>query len=94
MWSVDKQQRIQGIGGIVKEPTKQAVMTVVLFFVSISVVMTLAITAVWLTEEVIVFGLVILPAAIVAGLLIVYFDWRTKLLKQTDDAQTEHRKAA
>jgi hypothetical protein len=94
MWSVDKQQRVQGIGGIVKKPTTQAVMAVVLFFVSIWVVMTVAITAVWLTEEVRVFGLVILPTAIVAGLLVVYFDWRAKLLKQIHDEQTEHRKAA
>ena len=77
-----------------KESTKQAVLAVVLFFVSIWVVMTAAITAVWLTEEVRVFGLVILPTTIVAGLLVVYFDWRTKLLKQIHGEQTEHRKAA
>jgi hypothetical protein len=35
-----------------------------------------------------------LPTAIVAGLLVVYFDWRAKLLNQLRDERNEHRKAA
>ena len=53
-----------------------------LLFVSIWVVLAAGVTAVWLTEEVRVFGLVILPTGIVAGLLVVYFDWRAKLRRR------------
>jgi hypothetical protein len=53
-----------------------------LLFVSIWVVLAAGITAVWLTEEVRVFGLVILPTGIVAALLVVYFDWRAKLRRR------------
>ena len=77
-----------------KKATKQTVMAVVLFLVSIWVVMTAGITAVWLTEEVRVFGLVMLPTAIVAGLLVVYFDWRAELLNRIRDERHEDRKAA
>ena len=52
------------------------------------------VTAVWLTGEVRVFGLVGLPAAIVAGLLVVYFDWREKLLRRMLTEPKEYRKAA
>jgi hypothetical protein len=56
--------------------------------------MTAGITAVWLTEEVRVIGLVTLPAALVAGLLAVYFDWRANLLNRIRDGRNEHRTAA
>ena len=56
------------------------IVALVLLVVSIFVVMTAAITAVWLPVEVRVFALVILPTAIVALLLVVYFDWRANLL--------------
>ena len=77
-----------------KEPKQQTVVAVVLFFVSIWVVMAAGITAVWLTEEVRVFGLVMLPTAIVAGLLVVYFDWRAKLLNRIRGQRNEYSKAA
>ena len=77
-----------------KKATKQTVMAVLLFLVSIWVVMTAGITAVWLAEEVRVFGLVMLPTAIVAGLLVVYFDWRAQLLDRFRDERNESRKAA
>jgi hypothetical protein len=66
----------------VKKPDKATIAALALFFVSIWVVLAAGITAVWLTEEVRVVGLVILPTAIVAGLLVVYFDWRAKLHRQ------------
>jgi hypothetical protein len=94
MSSVDSQQLEEGIGGIVKKATKATVVAVALFFVSLWVVMAAGVTAVWLTEEVRVFGLVMLPTAIVAGLLVVYFDWRAKLLNRVRDERYEHRKAA
>jgi uncharacterized membrane-anchored protein len=94
MLSVDNRQRVQRIGGIVEKATKQMVMAVVLFFVSIWVIMAVGITAVWLTEEVRVFGLVALPTTIVTGLLVVYFDWRAKLLNRIRDERNEFRKAA
>ena len=72
---------------------KETIVAVVLFFVGMWVVMAAGITAVWLTEEVRLFGLVMLPTAIVAGLLVVYFDWRAKLLRRVRD-QRHGRKAA
>ena len=77
-----------------KNATKQTVMAAVLCFVSAWVVMAAGITAVWLTEEVRVVGLVMLPTAIVAGLLVVYFDWRARLLNRIRDERNKDRKAA
>ena len=67
---------------------------VALAFFSIWVVLAGGITAVWLTSEVRVFGLVILPTAIVAGLLVVYFDCRAKLRRRVLAARDAYRKAA
>ena len=77
-----------------KRATKTTVVAMTLFFVSIWVAMTAGITAVWLTEEVRLFGLVMLPTTIVAGLLVLYFDWRAKLLNPIRYERNEHRKAA
>ena len=77
-----------------KKTGKRTIVAAVLFFVSISLVMPAGITAVWLTEQVRVFGLVILPTATVAGLLVVYFEWRAKLLNRIRDERYEGRKAA
>jgi hypothetical protein len=66
----------------VKKLDKAMVVALVLLFVSIWVVLAAGITAVWLTEEVRVLGLVMLPAGIVAALLVVYFDWRAKLRRR------------
>jgi hypothetical protein len=41
-----------------------------------------------------VVGLVMLPTVLVAGLLVVYFDWRAKLLSPLRDEHHEYRKAA
>jgi hypothetical protein len=65
-----------------------------LVFVSIWVVVTVGITAVWLTSEVRVFGLVVLPTAIVASLLVVYFDWRTNLRDRMLTQREDDRQAA
>ena len=80
MWSVTSQQRTEGKGGLVKKAKKRMIVVAVLFFVSIWLVMPTGITAVWLTEQVKVLSLVMLPTAIFAGLLVVYFEWRAKLL--------------
>ena len=92
--SVDSQQLAEGIGGMAKRTSKTTIVTVMLFFVGIWIVMAAGITAVWLTEEVRVFGLVMLPTVIVAGLLVVYFDWRAKLRSRTRDERHQYRKAA
>jgi hypothetical protein len=78
----------------VKKATKSEIVAIVLVFISIFVVMTAGATAVWLTSEVRVFGLVILPTAIVAGLLVVYFDWRARLRNRILADRDDHRKAA
>ena len=61
---------------------RSTVLAIVPAFVSIWVVLAAGVTAVWLTEEVRVVGLVILPTAIVASLLVLYFDWRAKLQRR------------
>ena len=77
-----------------KKAKKRMIVVAVLFFVSIWLVMPTGISAVWLTEQVKVLGLVMLPTAIVAGLLVVYFEWRAKLLNRIRDERYEGRKAA
>jgi uncharacterized membrane protein len=67
---------------------------VVLAFVAIWVVLAAGATAVWLTGEVRVFGLVALPTAIVAGLLVVFFDWRERLLRRMLGETEDYQKAA
>ena len=61
---------------------KTRILAVVLGFVGLSVVMASGLTAVWLTEEIRVLSLVILPSTVVATLLVLYFEWRGKLLRQ------------
>ena len=73
---------------------KATVVALALLFVSIWVVLAAGITAVWLTEEVRVFGLVILPTGIVAGLLVVYFAWRDNLRRRALAERGGHRTAA
>lgn len=75
-------QQTGGAGGTVKKVDKATIVALALFFVSICVVLAAGITAVWLTEEVRVFGLVILPTGIVGSLLVVYFDWRAKVWRR------------
>ena len=65
-----------------RKANKETVVALALAFFSLWVVQVVGITAVWLTSEVRVFGLVILPTAIVAALLVVYFDWRAKLRRR------------
>ena len=77
-----------------KKLDKATIVALALFFVSIWVVLAAGITAVWLTEEVRVFGLVILPTGIVAGLLVVYFAWRDNLRRRALDERGGHRAAA
>lgn len=62
--------------------TRSTVLAIALAFVSIWVVLAAGVTAVWLTEEARVVGLVTLPTAIVASLLVLYFDWRAKLQRR------------
>ena len=73
---------------------KETVVALVLASFSIWVVLAVGITAVWLTLDVRAFGLVILPTAIVAGLLVVYFDWRAKLRRRVVAERDTYRRAA
>jgi Na+/glutamate symporter len=80
-----------------EKATTSTIVAIVLAFISIFVVMIAGSTAVWLTSEVRVFGLVVLPTAIVAGLLVVYFDWRaqsTHLAASFESYNAAHREAA
>jgi hypothetical protein len=78
----------------VKKVSKASVVAVVLFVVSLAVVLTVGIIAVWSTEEVRVLALVILPTAVVASLLVMYFDWRAKLLNRIRDERHQYRQTA
>lgn len=77
-----------------KNARTATILAVALAFAAIWVVFAAGTMAVWLTGEVRVFGLVALPTAIVAGLLVVYFDWREKLSRRMLAEPKDYRKAA
>ena len=77
-----------------KKATKSETVAIVLAFIRVFVVLTAGAAAVWLTSEGRVFGLVMLPTAIVAGLLVLYFDWRARLFSQILVNRDDHREAA
>ena len=77
-----------------RKANKETIVALALVFFSLWIVLAVDITAVWLTAEVRVFGLVMLPTAIVAGLLVVYFDWRAKLRRRVLAERDTYRKAA
>ncbi len=60
---------------------KSKVLAIALAFLSVWV-MASGMAAVWLTEEVRVVGLIALPTAIVASLLVLYFDWRARVQRR------------
>jgi hypothetical protein len=78
----------------VKNARTATILAVALAFAGIWIVLAAGATAVWLTGEVRVLGLAALPTAIVAGLLVVYFDWREKLLRRMLAEPNNHQKAA
>jgi uncharacterized membrane protein len=78
----------------VKNARTATVLAVALAFVAMWVVLAAGAAAVWLTGEVRVLGLVALPTAIVAALLVVYFDWREKLRQRMLDEPKDYQKAA
>ena len=76
-----------------RKPNKETIVALALLFFSMWVVLAAGVTAVWLTAEVRVFGLVLLSTAIVAGLLVVYFEWRAKLRHRVLGERDTHRTA-
>ena len=62
--------------------------------VKVAAVAVALVTLVWLIEEVRLFGLVMIPTAIAAVLLVVYFDWRSKLIRESRAERHAPRKAA
>ena len=77
-----------------RKANKETIVALVLAVFSIWVILAVGITAVWLTSEVRMVGLVMLPTAIVAGLLVGYFDWRAKLRRRVLAEPDTYRKAA
>lgn len=61
---------------------RSRILAVVLAFVGLTVVIASGLTAVWLTEELRVLSLVILPFIVVATLLVLYVEWRGQLQRQ------------
>jgi hypothetical protein len=75
---------------------RSGILAVVLAFVGLSVVMACGLTAVWLTEELRVLSLVILPSIVVATLLVLYFERRGQLQRQVSnelDGRPDHDQA-
>jgi hypothetical protein len=68
---------------------KSRILAVLIGLVSLWTVLAASAAAVWLTEEVRVIGLVILPAILVGALLVLYFDWRTAMLRRILEAHDE-----
>ena len=66
---------------------RAAILAVTLAFVSVWVVPAASLTAAGLTEVV---GLVILPTAMVASLLVLYFDWRGRLMRRVRAEHDAH----
>jgi hypothetical protein len=91
---VDSQLQTGGTGETVSKLDKATIVALALFFVSIWVVLAAGTAAVWLTDEVRVFGLVILPTGIVGGLLVVYFAWRDNLRRRALAERGGHRTTA
>jgi len=77
---------------------RSMILALALTFLSLWLVMAAGMTAVWLTEEIRVFGLVVVPPVIVASLLVLYFDWRRELLRpmvaEHDDEEEDLKRAA
>ena len=69
---------------------RAAVLGLAVAFLGALVVLASGVIAVWLTEEVRVFGLVMMPTAIVASLLVLYFDWRARLMRGVTAEHDEH----
>jgi hypothetical protein len=61
---------------------RSRILAIAVAFVSLWAVLAAGIAAVWLTKEVRVLALVILPTVVVASLLVLYFDWRGKLRRR------------
>ena len=61
-----------------KPAKNEDIAAVVLFFVGLGLAIIAGITAVWLTGEVRVIGVVLFPTVAVASMLILYYDWRIK----------------
>ena len=76
-----------------KNARTATILAVALAFAAIWVVLAAGATAAWLTGEGRVFGLAALTA-IVAALLVVYFDWREKLSRRMLAEPKDYRKAA
>ncbi len=77
-----------------KKARTATILAVTLAFVAIWIVLAAGAIAVWLTGEVRVFGLVALPTAIVAALLVVYFEWRERQSRRMLAEPKDYRKAA
>ena len=70
---------------------RSRILAVVLAFVGLSVVIASGLTAVWLTEELRVLSLVILPSLVAATLAVLYFEWRGKWQRQVWNELDERR---
>ncbi len=76
------------------QAARALIVAVAVTFASILVVVTTAMAAVSLTDEVRVSALVILSTAIVASLLVVYFEWRTRTRRRIVDSRSARGNAA
>ena len=69
-------------------------MTGTLRLVTMLAILGVGITAVWLTSGVRVFGVAIVPTAVVAAALVGYFGWRSSLRRRILAEAEDDRRAA
>lgn len=73
-----------------KSASREEIAAVWLFFVSLLVAIVAGLTAVWLTAEIRVFGIVLFPTVAVAAMMILYYDWRPKLSRRSRSEAEMH----
>ena len=76
-----------------KSARNEEIAAVCLFFISLFLAIGAGLTAVWLTGEIMVFGIVLLPTVAVASMMILYYDWRNKLSRPSS-SETETKRAS
>ena len=74
-----------------KSARNEDIAAVWLFFISLFLAIAAGLTAVWLTAEVRVFGIVLFPTVAVAAMMTLYYDWRAKLARPVrSEGETPH----
>jgi hypothetical protein len=79
---------------IVRKSTMKALAVLFALYAIVWSILIADITPVWLTEELRMFEVIILPVSIGALLLVAYFDWRAQLRRRLRTELEAYRKAS